>query len=368
MTSILSELQQRINAIDPVKYGKTRNFLWGNVSELSPYVSRGVISTALIRDRVLQNGHTQNERLFQQLAWRDYFQRVGQIHPDLDQKDVKHSPSHFLSNKMPLAVLEARTGIEAIDQGIKRLYDTGMMHNHMRMYVAMLVCNVAKTHWKTGAQWMFHHLKDADFASNHLSWQWVCGAFSSKLYFANQENINKYCSTKQTGTFLDVEYDQFYRMDVPQILQERADFNLDLPPVGQSLSALTHHPNWNPSADIALYHPYHLDPEWRKNEPLNRIFLWDSAWLSRFPISLKTQEFIHRLGQEIPNLIFVSGDVKSLNEHLSAQRIYTREHPHFTSDVPNNWIVDERNWMFPGVQGFFPSFFGFWKRAEKTMK
>ena len=75
----------KIANIDPVKYGKTRNFLWGNVSQLSPYVSRGVISTKQIVDSLLQRGFKtyQIERLLQQLSWRDYFQRTAQKFPNL---------------------------------------------------------------------------------------------------------------------------------------------------------------------------------------------------------------------------------------------------------------------------------------------
>ena len=37
-----SEILQRIRNIDPIRYGKTRNYINGNVSYLSPYISRGV--------------------------------------------------------------------------------------------------------------------------------------------------------------------------------------------------------------------------------------------------------------------------------------------------------------------------------------
>jgi len=35
---------ERINNINPIKYAKTRNFINGDVTYLSPYLSRGVIS------------------------------------------------------------------------------------------------------------------------------------------------------------------------------------------------------------------------------------------------------------------------------------------------------------------------------------
>jgi deoxyribodipyrimidine photo-lyase len=97
----------KIATIDPVKYGKTRNFLWGNVSQLSPYVSRGVISTKQIVDSLVNRGFKpfQIERLLQQLSWRDYFQRTAQQFPDLSERNVKNDPSHFKSTDIPNAIL-----------------------------------------------------------------------------------------------------------------------------------------------------------------------------------------------------------------------------------------------------------------------
>ena len=39
---------ERVNAIDPIKYAKTRNFINGQITYLSPYITRGVISTYFI--------------------------------------------------------------------------------------------------------------------------------------------------------------------------------------------------------------------------------------------------------------------------------------------------------------------------------
>ena len=71
----------RIDAIDPMKYGRTRNFVDGDVSYLSPYISRGVISTKQVLDHVMLKGYKipQIESFVKELCWRDYFQRVGQV-------------------------------------------------------------------------------------------------------------------------------------------------------------------------------------------------------------------------------------------------------------------------------------------------
>ena len=114
----------------------------------------------------------------------------------------------------------AQTGIEALDQALLEFYDTGYVHNHMRMYLASVACNIGQSHWKVPAQWMYYHLLDADWASNALSWQWVAGSNSHKKYYANQQNINRYFFSEQKNTFLDVPYEQFEHMEIPEVLAE----------------------------------------------------------------------------------------------------------------------------------------------------
>lgn len=71
-------IQQCIDAIDPIRYGKSRNYTNGAVTYLSPYISRGFITIAEIRDQVLARGYQphQIEQFLKELAWREYFLRV----------------------------------------------------------------------------------------------------------------------------------------------------------------------------------------------------------------------------------------------------------------------------------------------------
>jgi hypothetical protein len=106
---------ERVDAIDPLKYGRTRNYVDGDVSYLSPYISRGVISTKQVLDHVMSKGFTINqiESFVKELCWRDYFQRVGQV-KNLNE-DIKHPQEPVSNHAIPSAILEASTGIEAID-------------------------------------------------------------------------------------------------------------------------------------------------------------------------------------------------------------------------------------------------------------
>ena len=215
-----NSIQDRIQAIDPIKYAATRNFEKGALTLLGPYISRGVISTKSIFEHVnsLDLEWRASEKLIQELAWRDYWQQVWVAKKTQIESDLNYEQKEVLHSGVPTAIVEANTGIEAIDKAIDNFYNTGYLHNHMRMYIAAICCNIGKYHWSRPAKWMYANLLDGDLASNHLSWQWVAGTFSNRKYVANQENINKYFNSAQRNTFLDVRYEAFNNLEIPSEL------------------------------------------------------------------------------------------------------------------------------------------------------
>jgi deoxyribodipyrimidine photo-lyase len=350
---------QKIEGIDPIKYAKTRNFLSGDVTYLSPYISRGVISTKEVLASVLAKGYKLYEidSFAKELAWRDYFQRVGQ-HKDLNQaiKQEHHPVKH---HKIPDAITLAQTDILGIDEAIKQLYATGYMHNHCRMYTAMVCCNIGQAHWLQPAKWLYYHLLDADWASNSCSWQWVAGANSSKKYYANQENINKYTYTKQTQTFLDISYEALAEMDVPKVLEKTSAFNLKTAlPLPTPIEIDNQLPTY-------IYNFYNLDPTWKKQEKANRILLLEPNHFEAYPISTNSLNFMLGLGKNIPNLQIFVGEFNALKLQVEPSTIHYKEHPfnqHYTGER------HDRNWMAAELDGYFPSFFSYWKQLEKYLK
>ena len=231
MHTDFSQILQKLDLLRPVEYAKNRNFIDGDVSKLSPYISRGVISTKQVFEYVMAQGYPfyKIEKFVQELAWRDYWQQIWIDKGTLINSDLKNKQDGVKNHLIPKAIVDGKTSIKAIDDSITEFYESGYIHNHLRMYIASLCCNVAKSHWKLPAQWMYYHLLDADWASNALSWQWVCGSNSNKLYYANQNNINKYCYTTQKNTFLDIEYHQFNDIKIPNELAELKDLKLTTP-------------------------------------------------------------------------------------------------------------------------------------------
>jgi deoxyribodipyrimidine photo-lyase len=358
---------ERVNAIDPIKYAKTRNFINGQITYLSPYITRGVISTKQVMEKILEKQYPYPaiEKIIQELAWREYFQRVWQSKGLQIWKDLKQDQQEVVHHQMITSIQQANTGIESIDFAINGLYEKGYLHNHSRMYLASIACNIGKAHWSESSKWMYYHLLDGDIASNNCSWQWVAGAFSSKKYFCNQENINKYTFSKQQNTFLDKPYEQLVDMPIPDTLQEKIELDLKINlPQTTSLKI-------NTTIPTLIYNSYNLDPLWRKDEKVNRVLLLEPSHFNQFPVSDKVIEFIIGLSKNIEGIQIFTGELEDIKNIYESEnlwddhKIISKEHPAFAY-YPG--IKDQRDWMFPEVNGYYPSFFGFWKKAERSFR
>lgn len=351
----LPEIKERMNGIDPLAYARTRNFINGKITYLSPYISRGLISGKQVFDTIITKGFgfEQSEKLIQELAWREYFQRVWQQLDDELFNDIYHFNNGIRHRRVQTSLINAATGIESIDHAIRELYNDGYMHNHVRMYVAGISCNIGKAYWQMPSQWMYYHLLDGDLASNTCSWQWVAGSFSSKKYYCNQENINRYTYSKQQNSFLDKPYDELQKMDVPEVLKETTSLPLStvLPRNEKNLVI-------DKTLPLLIYNSYNLDPEWRKNEKANRVLLLEPSHFKKYPVSEKVIQFVIDLSMNIEGIQLFVGEVNEIPHIHQLPAVHSKEHPAFRH-YPGK--KDERDWIFPSVKGYYKSFFQFWK-------
>jgi deoxyribodipyrimidine photo-lyase len=358
---------EKVQHINPVQYAKTRNFVNGAVTYLSPYISRGVISVKQVQEVVFNKGHKpyEIEKFLQELAWREYYQRVWQVKNDLIWQDLKQPQPEVKHHQMITGMQNAATGIQAIDEQIENLYATGYMHNHIRMYVATIACNIAKAHWLQPSKWLYCHLLDGDIASNNCSWQWVAGAFASKKYFCNQENINKYTHSNQQYTFLDRPYNEIPAIPIPDTLRETVTLQL------QTALPATAIPVIDITKPTLIYNAYNIDPAWRKDENVNRVLLLEPSYFSKYPVSEKVTAFVINLSKNITDIQIYCGEVSVLESLYKestlgvSEAFISKEHPAFTH-YPG--IKDSRHWMYPKVTGYYASFFSFWKQCEKYLK
>ena len=189
----------KVDLIQPIKYASTRNYKNGNVTKLSPYISRGVISTRFIYEKLVDKGFDLKkcEKFIQELAWRDFWRSYAYHHPDQLWTDVEEYKTGFQAQEyqdnLPEDVMSATTPTQIINIFIEQLTSTGYLHNHARMYLASYIVHFRRVKWQAGAKFFMSHLLDGDIASNNFSWQWIASTFAGKPYIFNLENVHKYC-------------------------------------------------------------------------------------------------------------------------------------------------------------------------------
>lgn len=361
-TTKYQQILKRIDKLNPLNYASTRNYSDGEVAYLSPYISRGVISIKQVAETLVARGYdfSDMEKFIQQLAWREYFQRVWQQLGDDMFDDIRRIYSGIQHRRLQQSIATAGTGIDAIDKSIQQLYATGYMHDHLRMYVASISCNIGKAWWQMPSQWMYYHLLDGDLASNTCSWQWVAGSFSSKKYYCNQENINRYTSGNQQNTFLDRSYDELRLMDVPAVMKATVSpiLTTTLPRTEKPLVTDSQLP-------LLIYNSYNLDPVWRSSEKANRILLLEPSHFKKFPVSQNVLQFIIDLSANIDGIQLFVGEVNEIPGINQYPAIFSKENPAF-SHYPGK--KDERDWLFPHAKSYNKSFFQFWKLCQSQFK
>ena len=213
----LAAAQARIAAVQPAAYARTRNALGGAVSRLSPYITHGFVTLADVLAGVAgrQTLDVQHKFVYE-LGWRAYFRHVWQHRGDgiLQSLHEGPLPEDAYAVELPADIRQACTGVPVVDEAVRTLYASGMLHNHARMWLASYVVHVRKVRWRSGADWLYGHLLDGDLASNHLSWQWVAGTGSSKPYLFNADNVARYAPAPwhSPGSVIDQSYESLDEM------------------------------------------------------------------------------------------------------------------------------------------------------------
>jgi len=243
-----------------------------------------------------------------------------------------------------------------LDEAIHALYQTGYMHNHARMWVAMLACNVGKAHWFSMSRWLYYHLFDGDLASNMLSWQWVAGTNASKQYVANQAVINGCSDRKELRTYLTMPREEVGTGPVPAVLRASEPFSYTMEyPISEPFD--------RSSPNVFLCCPWTLNPDWRAGDVGERILLLEPVWFDRFPVSPQVLDFMCTVARtQIPDIKIVVQNATDLALPPTTT-VYSQAYPSHT-DWPG--IVDPAPRLFPAVTGYHSSFFKFWEACQNT--
>jgi len=304
--------------LDPAAYTRSRNFLNGAVTHLSPYLRHGVLTLAEVRDHALSVAKHAGDadKFINELGWRDYWQRLYAVLGDgvwTDREGWKtgFSASDY-SAPVPGDVLQSRTGLVCIDHFSAKLRTTGYLHNHERMWMAAYLTHWLRVRWQDGARWFLQHLLDGDTASNNLSWQWVASTFSSKPYFFNRENLEKYtngvhcavCPERghcpMEGSYEELEAKLFRPVGDQGQTSSPREVRSDAAKVvvGERPLLWVHTDCLNPAGVL-----------FERDSKSDAVYVWDEGWFREEEISRKRVVFLEECLAEMPRVAQRRGEV-----------------------------------------------------------
>jgi len=152
-------------------------------SRLSPHLACGEITpyqmfaaTRAVRDKALSRDVLvfRKEIVWREFSWHllHHFDRLAE-----DNFNARFDAFPWADDENALkAWQKGQTGYPIVDAGMRQLWQTGWMHNRVRMVVASFLTKHLLIDWRKGEAWFWDTLVDADPASNAASWQWVAGS------------------------------------------------------------------------------------------------------------------------------------------------------------------------------------------------
>jgi deoxyribodipyrimidine photo-lyase len=183
-------------AMDGYAEDRNRPDLDGS-SMLSPWLHAGELGPrqvwAAVKARSVATGvfpPSNGARVFlSELGWREFAHHLLFHFPQTPAQPFRADFARFAWAEDPdgarmRAWQRGRTGYPIVDAGMRQLWQTGWMHNRVRMIAASFLAKHLRLPWTAGAAWFWDTLVDADLANNTLGWQWIagCGADAAPYF------------------------------------------------------------------------------------------------------------------------------------------------------------------------------------------
>ena len=171
-------------------YGDTRDIPGTDgTSKLSPFLKFGHIHVETIWskcDEVKKKGKGYRKYV-NELGWREFSYSLINYFPEMLKGNLRKDFDNFpwvKNEKFISKWKQGMTGYPIVDAGMRELYETGWMHNRVRMVVASFLVKHMRIHWMEGEKHFKNCLVDYNEASNVAQWQWVagCGADAAPYF------------------------------------------------------------------------------------------------------------------------------------------------------------------------------------------
>ncbi|MCD8501675.1 MAG: DNA photolyase family protein [Bacillaceae bacterium] len=200
------------------------------ISKLSPHLAWGEISPKAIwysAENVLRtnegesNLEEQVEAYKRQLVWRDFGYQQLVHFPQITKMPLREAFQSFPWEEEDVVLDRWKTGTTGyplVDAGMRELWETGFIHNRVRMVVASFLVKHLLIDWREGAKWFEQTLVDFDLANNAMGWQWVAGTgLDSAPYFRIFNPITQSEKFDKNGDYIRRWVPELSSLPVPYI-------------------------------------------------------------------------------------------------------------------------------------------------------
>jgi deoxyribodipyrimidine photo-lyase len=156
-----------------------------NTSRLSAHIHFGEISPRQVLSAVGLAAHAEPRlgkdaaKFAAEIGWREFAHHLLYHFPDLPNRNWRAEFDAYPWRSAPddlSAWQRGQTGYPLVDAGMRELWQTGTMHNRVRMVAASFLTKHLRIDWRLGEAWFWDTLLDADLANNVAGWQWVAGS------------------------------------------------------------------------------------------------------------------------------------------------------------------------------------------------
>ena len=158
-------------------------------SKLSPYIKHGQIHVEKIYKEcsLIKPKNINIQKYINELGWREFSHSLINYFPEMLKGNLRKEFDKFpwLKNEKHLkAWKNGMTGYPIVDAGMRELYETGWMHNRIRMVVGSFLVKHLRINWVEGEKHFRNCLLDFNEANNVAQWQWVagCGADAAPYF------------------------------------------------------------------------------------------------------------------------------------------------------------------------------------------